>query len=492
MTFSTNNIEATNIQAGFFYGDGSFLTNVGATGATGPAGLNGLDGATGATGPQGEIGPTGPAGIATQTLSDTLLLGNTASTAILLQDGTSAAPSISFISDTDTGIYRPAANQLAFSLNNGIAGRFTDNGGVKTFTGEDGTLARPGIGFYADLDTGIYRPTTNQLAISTGGVQAALFSSTGINSTFTGDGSNITGINALNVSGYNITRRSADTAVDKTLVIGDAGNLIRVTGTVNKNITIPREADVNFPVGTLIEIINETTSSVTIISDPGSGGADSVWLRHNGMLSTGAAGSYLMYRRNQRVQLYKMFSSSGTNQGVWYVFDTANTDPTEYADGSATVTNINQSAYTNLIIPSTTIVGCQIGDMIEIEIFGSILNNSGGTRSYSHRFDFGGLQIVIAHGVGVATSATNRVPLRAKFIISINTSLTITQVFLEPGGSFAAGAVGGQAVTTRHGWNSNTSTFTGNRTFSYGMIADSTTATQQFRSHGWKMTRRRR
>ena len=97
---------------------------------------------------------------------------------IQIPDGVVSLPAISFVNDTDTGIYRPAANQLGFSINGAIAGRFATNSGVASFTGEDGTVARPGIGFYADLDTGIYRPGTNQVAISTGGATAAVFGAT--------------------------------------------------------------------------------------------------------------------------------------------------------------------------------------------------------------------------------------------------------------------------------------------------------------------------
>lgn len=128
MTFSTNNIEANNIQADFFYGDGSFLINVvGATGATGPAGLNG---ATGATGPQGEIGPTGPAGTGgSQTLSDTLLLGNSAGTSSInmnsnkitaLADGTVASDVINL------GQLNSVTTQIGQSII-GIGGDFSVN-----------------------------------------------------------------------------------------------------------------------------------------------------------------------------------------------------------------------------------------------------------------------------------------------------------------------------------------------------------------------------
>ena len=36
---------------------------------------------------------------------------------------------------------------------------------------EDGTAAAPGLSFAADLDTGFFRPAANQLAIATNGVE---------------------------------------------------------------------------------------------------------------------------------------------------------------------------------------------------------------------------------------------------------------------------------------------------------------------------------
>lgn len=111
-------------------------------------------------------------------------------------DGSEATPSISFISDTDTGFYRPAANQLGFSINGAVAGRFVTNSGVATFTGEDGTAVRPGIGFFADLDTGIFRRTTNEINFSTGGTEIMRMTSTQVYTTTNGSAAAVSfGIN---------------------------------------------------------------------------------------------------------------------------------------------------------------------------------------------------------------------------------------------------------------------------------------------------------
>ncbi len=54
------------------------------------------------------------------------------------------------------------------------------------------TVAAPSFSWTGDLDTGIYQPAANQLAITTGGVQSALFSSSGITGTLVGNSATAT------------------------------------------------------------------------------------------------------------------------------------------------------------------------------------------------------------------------------------------------------------------------------------------------------------
>ena len=75
--------------------------NVGAQGAMGYQGLTGQQGPQGLIGSQGLQGPQGPS--ATQSLNQTLLVGNTASSTILLDKGGVSQPSYSFNGDSDTG-----------------------------------------------------------------------------------------------------------------------------------------------------------------------------------------------------------------------------------------------------------------------------------------------------------------------------------------------------------------------------------------------------
>ena len=86
--------------------------------------------------------------------------------------GTAALPGISFIGDPDTGIYRSSVNVLTIACG-GSQIVDVSNGIINTFNNVleigDGTVGTPGIHFYNDSDTGIYRIGANQLGFSTGG-----------------------------------------------------------------------------------------------------------------------------------------------------------------------------------------------------------------------------------------------------------------------------------------------------------------------------------
>jgi len=106
---------------------------------------------------------------------------------IELQDGTAAAPSLFFINDPDTGIYRPSANTLGISTS-GVQRLFVDEDGVTTvsggahFDGEvraaNGNANHPTFSFTSDPDTGLYRHGQNELGVSIGGTERAVFTST--------------------------------------------------------------------------------------------------------------------------------------------------------------------------------------------------------------------------------------------------------------------------------------------------------------------------
>jgi len=91
-------------------------------------------------------------------------------------DGSAAAPSLSFTSDTNTGMYRVAADQIGFSTGGVLRARFWSGGLLmSTATGAGnmptgaGTAAAPSYSFYGDTNTGMYRKAADTIGFSTAG-----------------------------------------------------------------------------------------------------------------------------------------------------------------------------------------------------------------------------------------------------------------------------------------------------------------------------------
>ena len=97
-------------------------------------------------------------------------------TSIAFENGTAAAPSIYFKdSGTDTGIYSPGADQVAISTG-GTVRLTTTTTGITSALPVDvplGAVGTPSITFTGDLNTGIYSPGADQIAITTGGTVKA-------------------------------------------------------------------------------------------------------------------------------------------------------------------------------------------------------------------------------------------------------------------------------------------------------------------------------
>ena len=114
-----------------------------------------------------------------QNISDRMGLG---STQIKATDGTAALPSHTFNSDLDTGIYRPTTDALAVTVG-GIATTQFDT--TRLFMnvplqGADGSTATPAISFANDTNTGIYRFGSDSVGFSAGGVLTLKVDTTGL------------------------------------------------------------------------------------------------------------------------------------------------------------------------------------------------------------------------------------------------------------------------------------------------------------------------
>jgi hypothetical protein len=90
------------------------------------------------------------------------------------QNGTAAAPALSFSGDPNTGIYNVGADQLGISTNGTL--RFDVSTTATTSTlpvvHPLGAVGTPSITFTGDLNTGIYSPAADTIAFVEGGAEA--------------------------------------------------------------------------------------------------------------------------------------------------------------------------------------------------------------------------------------------------------------------------------------------------------------------------------
>jgi hypothetical protein len=98
-------------------------------------------------------------------------------------DGSVSIPSISFINDTDIGLYRDTSllsgNNISLTINSAVAARFILNSAVnQLLMPNTGTVLLPSYSFEGDENTGIYRIAADDLGISTNGTIRSRFNNT--------------------------------------------------------------------------------------------------------------------------------------------------------------------------------------------------------------------------------------------------------------------------------------------------------------------------
>ncbi len=125
------------------------------------------------------------AGVTIPALSaTTATIGTVVPTYVRGGSGSAAAPVYSFSGDTNTGIYRPTVDQIGFAT--GAANRMTINNAGVTIPAfatalktPNGTSALPAYAFTGDTNTGMYRLTTDQIGFATAGTNRMTIGSTG-------------------------------------------------------------------------------------------------------------------------------------------------------------------------------------------------------------------------------------------------------------------------------------------------------------------------
>lgn len=201
------------------------------------------------------------------------------------QDGTAGAPGFSFQNDPDTGFYRIGSNTIGVAVNTANIARFIGNG-----TGElqltNGNAPFPSYSFINDVDSGFYLDGVGQLAWAVNGVRTAAMDG---NQLFIGNGAVGTpALSFLTDPNTGIYRMAADElgfvengvgfrigfreipqnsqSGNYTLLATDNGKHILHPngGGAGDVYTIPANASVAYPIGTVLTFVNRATDNVSI------------------------------------------------------------------------------------------------------------------------------------------------------------------------------------------------------------------------------------
>lgn len=129
---------------------------------------------------------------------DTLITNTISSGVFEIANGAAATPSIRFQNSLTTGIFRAAADTLAFSASGVLAGQISSLGGLQWTSG---TAALPSYAFISDPDTGLYNPSANTLGFSTNGSAVGNVNSSGLWTLPSLSVSGLSSLTSLNVSG---------------------------------------------------------------------------------------------------------------------------------------------------------------------------------------------------------------------------------------------------------------------------------------------------
>ena len=178
-----------------------------------------------------EVGDVGVANLGLAKLASPTFTG-----VVEIANGTNGAPSIAFDSDTDTGLYRSGSNVLGLSAGGTASHLFKSNGSEPQvpLKATNGSVSAPSLTFASDTNLGLYRSAADTLSVTTGGTERAYFNSNGLNikgqldlRLYDSDSSNYAAIQAPSNIGSNftLTLPSDDGSSGQFLKTDGSGNL---------------------------------------------------------------------------------------------------------------------------------------------------------------------------------------------------------------------------------------------------------------------------
>jgi len=161
--------------------------------------------------------------------------------------------------------------------------------------------------------------------------------------------------------------------------------------------------------------------------------------------------------------------------------------PVKFADAPMNAVNAASVTLVDLVSKTVTVTA---GDTIEIELEGTILNNSGGTRTYTFEAELGAFGVTCLDGTTVAASATNRAPIKLRAVYSVKSTTEAGVVIYAERAAPGAADTGLSIATTtyRHAWNTSASNFTGSQAIKLRVLSSAATATQTFTVFSYRVT----
>ncbi len=152
---------------------------------------------------------------------------------------------------------------------------------------------------------------------------------------------------------------------------------------------------------------------------------------------------------------------------------------TSIARGSGAVSNINSTSVVNQASVTNTVAA---GDTFKFYLAGYVLNNSGGTRTYTVRITIGATTFDLVVSPTYATSASNVGWLNVVADVAVISSSSIgCTIQVRAGASAAVGTVQSNVLANdRNVVRTSTNNETGSKTIAIGILSDSNTATQRF------------
>jgi len=158
--------------------------------------------------------------------------GGTFTSSVQFPSGSVSTPSITFSSDTDTGLLRSAANTLQFTLGGTAPFTFTNTAFATTvpITFADGTAAAPSITNTGDTNCGLFFPSADKVGVSAGGTHQYSFDATSIDVLL----QNEVRFHDADNSNYASVKAPATLGANYTLTLpgndGDSGQYLRTDG----------------------------------------------------------------------------------------------------------------------------------------------------------------------------------------------------------------------------------------------------------------------